>query len=160
MTGLYWSPKANAHISFRSSWELAVCHHLDADPNVVSYSYETLPLPYLRKGKRVRYYYPDFLVHYKDGKTVLVEVKPESMVLNEVVQKKAQAGKAWASRNNAVYEFWTETQVLELLARYRDKIWQHKDDQKPKQTARPATDMRKVRAVKNFAKRKKKPKKK
>ena len=65
-------------IHWKSLWEKKVLMHLDLNPHVVWYSYETIVIPYKSsadKGKSRRYYM-DFIVHYDNGLTCLIEVKP------------------------------------------------------------------------------------
>ena len=67
-------------ITWRSSWEYTFLKHLDANPNVVKYSYETVIIPYISTadhGKKRRYYM-DFYVKYNNGLECLVEVKPHN----------------------------------------------------------------------------------
>jgi hypothetical protein len=69
------------NIFFRSSWEYHLLKWLDATPAVVRYASEEIAIPYLHPfDKKVRRYFPDFLVVYKDKngnlQTELIEVKP------------------------------------------------------------------------------------
>ncbi len=63
----------------KSSYETRYALQLEADPEVVGFVYEPLRIPYEWDGC-VRYYLPDFLVRYKDGREILVEVKPLKLV--------------------------------------------------------------------------------
>jgi len=52
---------------------------------------------------RLRYYYPDFLAEYNDGKYQIIEVKGDNMLNNDVVIAKKQAAEEFsASTNNSV----------------------------------------------------------
>jgi len=123
-TGIHKSPKCTTPINYRSSWEYTICLYLDDDPEVVSYSYESIKIPYIanKKSGRLRNYYPDFLVHYANGKTLLVEVKRQNQLNNLKVIKKAEAGKLWASQNKAEYRFWSDKMVLPLKRAYKIKL--------------------------------------
>ncbi len=64
-------------IVFRSSWELTVMKRLDRDPQVKAWASEEVVVPYESPidGWRHRYFV-DFYVEMKDGRQLLVEVKP------------------------------------------------------------------------------------
>lgn len=112
-TGLHKSPKCLNEMKYRSGWELTTALQLDNDDDVVSYEYEPIAIEYvsnIRSG-RVRKYFPDFLIRYKDGKVVLVEVKRLNQLNNVTVQKKAKAAEQWCKKNNAKYEFWTDKMI-------------------------------------------------
>lgn len=116
ITGTHKSPKCNELINYRSSWEYIVCLHLDNDPNVISYEYEKMRIPYVsnRKYMKIRHYTPDFVVLYSDGRKVIIEVKPKSRLNNLKVVKKAEATRYWAKANNIEYVFWTEDIIKEI----------------------------------------------
>jgi hypothetical protein len=64
-------------IVYRSSWELKLFRRLDSDPNIEKWGAERIAIPYTDKGSgKLRRYYPDLIVKKKDGKVLLIEVKP------------------------------------------------------------------------------------
>lgn len=66
------------NIVFRSSWERRVMGWLDHSDNINWWSSEELIIPYISPAdNRVHRYFPDFVVSVKNGKTFLLEVKPE-----------------------------------------------------------------------------------
>jgi hypothetical protein len=76
----YMGPK-NQVITYRSSWELSVMSLFDKHPNVLSWSSETVSIPYRNPlTGRHTVYVPDFLVVYLDkhGRqhAEMIEVKP------------------------------------------------------------------------------------
>lgn len=71
--------KKGGTIITKSSYETRYCHILDNDPNVKSYSYESIRLQYYWK-KLKRFYVPDFLVEYVDGTFCIIEVKPSKLL--------------------------------------------------------------------------------
>lgn len=93
--------------------------HLDADPTVASYEYEGLCIQYVSnlKSKRLRKYYPDFLISYTDGSKLLVEIKPKKRVPQPRVQKKLAAAQVWCQEHQVALEVITEVElrVLGLL---------------------------------------------
>ena len=90
--------------------------YLDVDPNVVSFMYETLEIPYVSNVRtgRVRKYLPDFYVTYIDGHVDVIEIKPSKRLNNAVVIKKSMAATAWCQLNGCSYKIVTE-QHLKLL---------------------------------------------
>lgn len=115
ITGIHHSPKCRVPIHYRSSWEKEVCKYLDLDSQVQEYEYECLAIEYVsnqRTGK-VRSYYPDFLITYKDGSKKLAEVKRKDKLNDPLVIKKAKAAKEWCAKQEPIvtYEFWTNMMI-------------------------------------------------
>lgn len=121
-TGTHKSAKCKTPIEFRSQWEQVICLFLDKDQDVIEYSYETISIPYISnlKTKKIRNYYPDFLVIYKDGTKKMIEVKREDKLSDSKVLKKAAAAKRWCEEQNpkVQYEFWTNKIILPLKKIY------------------------------------------
>jgi hypothetical protein len=115
-TGIHISPKCKEPIKYRSSWEKTTAQHLDFDPLVEKYEYESLKIPYIsnKKTKKTKNYIPDFLVYYVDGRKVLIEVKRVSALNQRAIVKKAEAAREWASKNDCVYCFWTDNIIKAL----------------------------------------------
>ncbi len=64
-------------IVYRSSLELKVMRKFDTNESVIRWASEELVVPYYNPVKqRPARYFPDFVVQRKDGKTMMVEVKP------------------------------------------------------------------------------------
>lgn len=107
-TGIHNSPKCKTPIKYRSGWELVVCLTLDANPNVASYEYETIKIPYIL-SKKSHTYFPDFIITYTDGKKTIVEVKREDKLATKIVIAKAAAARKWIieQNNGWGYEIWT-----------------------------------------------------
>lgn len=68
--GIHLSTKTNKKYKYRSGWELGYMKYLDSNPDVASYDYECLKIPYIY-GKKTRNYIPDFIVG-----NLIVELKP------------------------------------------------------------------------------------
>ena len=121
ISGLYQAQKCLVPVKYRSSWELIVSKHLDADPTVLKFEYETLKIPYVFniKTRKIRNYYPDFIVYYVDGRKVIIEVKRNSALNNVLVMRKASAAREWASKNGMSYVFWTESIIKPLMKIYQ-----------------------------------------
>ena len=113
ITGIHHSPKCPTPIKYRSGWELTVAKYLDQCPDVLSYEYESLNIRYAVAGK-YRTYTPDFLVLYKSGKKVIVEVKRADKLTDRMVIAKATARRKWLKENKLddySYEFWTNAVI-------------------------------------------------
>lgn len=141
-TGIHRSPKCKTLIEYRSGWEKEVCVYLDSLEEVLEYGYECVQIPYLsntRTGK-IRTYYPDFLITYKDGTRKLVEVKRKDKLGDQKVLKKAAAAEQWAKQNNIKYEFWTNLTIA-AIKRINEAKNPTKTTKKPSRKARkpPAT---------------------
>ena len=113
ITGTHHSPKCPTPIKYRSGWELTVALYLDQSPEVISYEYESINIRYAVAGK-YRTYTPDFIVLYKSGKKVIVEVKRADKLTDRKVIAKATATRKWLKENKLddyVYEFWTNAVI-------------------------------------------------
>jgi hypothetical protein len=117
-----------------------VAKYLDLDPHVLEYGYECLTIDYVsnvRTGK-IRSYYPDFLITYKDGTRKLVEVKRKDKLNDPKVLKKAKAAEAWCAKQNVKYEFWTNT-VIEALRKINEAHSPSPPKPKRKRRRKPAS---------------------
>ena len=114
-TGIHVSPKAG-ECRFRSGWEFNYMKYLDEDPDVVSYEYEKLAIPYVSnvRTKKMRKYLPDFVVVRQDGKREVVEIKQSRRVLDPKIVKKTLAARDWCSRNDAEYTILTEIELKSM----------------------------------------------
>jgi hypothetical protein len=113
-TGVHESPKAGS-CKYRSGWELKYMMHLDTNVDVISYGYESIKIPYVSntRTKKIRTYYPDFVVERSTGKTV-VEIKPKKRLTQARVIKKLKAAETWCRDHGMTLEIITETE-LKLL---------------------------------------------
>ena len=111
-TGTHVSPKAG-ECKYRSGWEFAYLKWLDDNPDVISYLYEGVEIPYVsnQRTKKVRNYWPDFYVTYADGSRVLVEIKPSRKVKQATIQKKIAAAQAWCVAQGATLKILTEIEL-------------------------------------------------
>jgi hypothetical protein len=88
-------------------------NYLDHDPDVVSWGYESVVIPYVsnvRSGK-VRRYLPDFLVVRKDRRQ-LVEVKPSRKLKQVTVRKKLAAATLWCAEGGVELVVITEHDLV------------------------------------------------
>lgn len=111
LRGWHSSPKSG-EVYYRSSYESRAYEILDADDDVVSYQYEPVSIPYLSIDGSTKNYYPDLMVQYRGGRSILVEIKPRDLVNTEVNQAKADAAIAWCDERNIEFTIWTEQQLF------------------------------------------------
>lgn len=65
-------------ITYRSSWEKACFVWCDNNPDVHKWSSEEVVVPYKWDiDKKMHRYFVDLKISFKDGKTILVEIKPD-----------------------------------------------------------------------------------
>lgn len=116
-------------IIYRSSWELKFMRLCEFNPEVEKWTSEGIKIPYIMrelvKGKYVEKrhnYYPDFLVYLKNGKKILIEVKPlnqspksETQIIRDPVHyknaRKWKAALAWAKLNGYEFRVINETHL-------------------------------------------------
>ena len=66
-------------IIYRSLWELKLMKYLDSHNDVLYWASEEFSIPYRSPiDGRMHRYFMDVKVKFKNGKTILVEIKPES----------------------------------------------------------------------------------
>ena len=101
---------------YRSGWEQKYMIYLDENPDVVMWSYEKLIIEYVsnKKTKKIRKYYPDFQVEYKDGTKVVIEVKPSRKLKQSIVIKKIRAAKEWCTTHEMTYKVLTEIELKDM----------------------------------------------
>jgi TnsA endonuclease N terminal len=111
--GEYTSTKTGQICRYRSGWEHRYMLHLDSDPEVETWTYEQTVIAYVSniRTKKVRRYYPDFFVKYRDGRTEVVEVKPKRKLAQATVLKKAAAAQQWCLENGSSYRMITEVEL-------------------------------------------------
>jgi hypothetical protein len=112
--GWYTSSKVDRSYFYRSSWEEAVMQWLDRCPNVVTWEYETLRIPYFyEKEGCQRWYVPDFVIIWNSGLCQVVEVKPKEFVETDRVRLKREAAERWCAVNGASYVTATKQLLIE-----------------------------------------------
>lgn len=114
------------NIVYRSSWERLVMKWCDTNPDVLEWNSEEIIIGYIcaTDGQAHRYF-PDFFIKFKSGLKLLVEVKPEvqtAIPKNSKNTKRAlveaftfaknkskwEAAKQYASKNDMIFQVWTE----------------------------------------------------
>ena len=120
------------NIIYRSSWELAVLKWCDETASVVKYSSEEVVIPYRWDvDKRMHRYFMDFKITFDNGKTLLVEVKPDKETrppkrpdkskryINEAMtyvknQNKWDAAETYAKDRGWEFQVWTEKTLTQM----------------------------------------------
>lgn len=78
-----------SNITYRSLWELQVMKWLDYNDDVIRWNSEELVIPYRCKTDgEVHRYFVDFVAQFKNGKVVIIEVKPHNQTIPPVAKKK------------------------------------------------------------------------
>jgi hypothetical protein len=121
----------------RSSWERFFCSNLDNNPNVEKWASEEIAIKYISpKDGREHRYFVDFVVRFKNGKTVMIEIKPfgqtippekpkknsnkalarfhEEFMVYSVNQAKWKAATDFCNRNGFQFLVYTEKQLRNL----------------------------------------------
>ena len=120
------------NIIYRSMWERRCMKYFDNNPNILQWASEEVVIPYYDTATRkVRRYFPDFLIKIKDKngneRTHLIEVKPskdmrppvggkgkkKSTVLYEMKtyqmnRDKFASARKWCEARNIIFDIWTE----------------------------------------------------
>jgi hypothetical protein len=120
------------NIIYRSMWERRCMKYFDVNPSVLQWASEEVVIPYYDSmSKKVRKYFPDFLIKVKtangETKTHLIEVKPskdlrppvggrgkkKSTVLYEMKsyrmnRDKFASARKWCDERGIIFDVWTE----------------------------------------------------
>tara|TARA_B110000305_G_scaffold215918_1_gene253868 strand:- start:3739 stop:4230 length:492 start_codon:yes stop_codon:yes gene_type:complete len=117
-------------VVYRSLWERNCMKHFDESNEIKSWSSEEVVIPYIYDvDKRYHRYFMDFKVTWADGKTSLIEVKPNKETtppkkintrnkkyLNEALtyvknMNKWEAANEYAKDRGWKFEIWTEIEL-------------------------------------------------
>lgn len=120
-------------VVYRSSWELAVMKHLDNNPEISKWNSEDFVVRYYYDvDKKYHSYHVDFWIKYKNGKVLLVEVKPKKQTLPPVTKtprskkslneaftwikncNKWEAAGKIAKDNGYSFQIWTEEELKKM----------------------------------------------
>jgi len=121
-------------IVYRSGWEKYVMMWCDKNSDVVQWVSEELVIPYIcETDNKPHRYFMDFVIKFRSGRVVLVEVKPEKetkrpqrkqgksrqTLLNEGLtyiknQSKWKAAQEYALDRGYHFEIWTEKELTAM----------------------------------------------
>lgn len=120
------------NVVYRSMWERHCFHWCDMNPQIKYWSSEEVVIPYLWEiDKKYHRYFMDLKITFKNGKTMLVEIKPEKETvppkkpdrskryINEAMtyvknQNKWQAAAEYAKDRGWGFEIWTEKTLTSM----------------------------------------------
>lgn len=111
--GDYVSLKTGQTCSYRSGWELGFLWHLDMSPDVLTFEYESMKIPYVSNSRtgKTRNYIPDFVVTYVDGNKFVIEIKPSRKLTQVTVLKKLAAAEQWTRAHGMTLAVLTEHEL-------------------------------------------------
>ena len=113
-------------VTYRSSWEKACFIWCDNNTNIEKWSSEEVVVPYKWDiDKKMHRYFVDLKITFKDGKTILVEIKPDKETappkrpdksrryINEAMtyvknMNKWEAANTYAKDRGWEFQIWTE----------------------------------------------------
>ena len=119
-------------VVYRSSWEKAFFMWFDSNPNISKWSSEETVVPYKWDiDKRMHRYFVDLKITFNDGKTILVEIKPEKETappkrpdkskryINEAMtyvknMNKWEAANSFAKDRGWEFQVWTEETLYSM----------------------------------------------
>lgn len=90
--------------NYDSDLERRMMDRLERDVHVAKWmKRHGITIPWIDGQRHRRRYVPDFLVEYKDGKKVVIEVKDPSRIDSNEVQRKRKAAEMWCRQRNMEY---------------------------------------------------------
>ena len=119
-------------VVYRSLWELGAFKWCDNNSDVVSWSSEETVIPYYWDvDKRYHRYFMDLKITFRNGKTILVEIKPDKETkppkrpdkskryIGEAMtfvknQNKWKAAENYAKDNGYEFQIWTEKTLQKM----------------------------------------------
>lgn len=131
ITGTFASVKTGKLIQYESHLEYVFIEMLEFDSQVVDIFDQPVKIKYHHKKKNHEHI-PDFLVHYKNRKPVIFEVKYQSDVDSDSdgsIARNFNAGKAYAKANNCNYRIITEKEILTIYSGNVDELLKVRSDE-------------------------------
>lgn len=98
LSGYFTSEKSCATHRYRSSWELAAMKYLDKQEEISLWNYECLRIPYYYENNK-RWYVPDFLIEFSDGRKEIWEIKPKELINTVANKLKTEASIKYCEEN-------------------------------------------------------------
>ena len=122
----------HTNVIYRSLWEKYCFKWCDESPEVKEWSSEEVVIPYFYEvDKKYHRYFMDLKITFTNGKTILVEIKPEKETqppkrpdkskryINEAMtyvknMNKWEAASKFAKDNNWGFQIWTEKTLTKM----------------------------------------------
>ncbi len=96
----------------RSSWERKFAEYCDNNPDVIRWSTEYTNIKYWdTQQNKFRRYFPDFFVEFKDGRKIVVEIKPLKNCKNINNQDKWLAAREFCKYHGYDFVIMTEKEL-------------------------------------------------
>jgi hypothetical protein len=120
--GATFLDKLGRDVAWDSRFEARLLRILNGSRMVTTFQEQPVCVPYQCDG-RTRPYYPDVVAQLRDGRTVLIEVKPIYEVAYAVNQDKFDAGHVYAHSRGWGWLVWTDRDSIpELMRREVDPV--------------------------------------
>ena len=119
--GYYESEKMKKSLHYRSGYEATIYECLDSWHKVVAFEVEPFEIPYIYKGSGHKYI-PDLLVHYKDGKKEVWEIKPANQTTLEKNTQKWRAAELALEHRGWKFVVVTEVGIDKLKQLVRNQF--------------------------------------
>jgi len=121
-----------SEIVYRSHWEKLCFMWCDSNPSIKEWSSEEIVVPYYYDvDKKYHRYFPDLKIKFTNGKTILVEIKPEKQTEPPKGQrrtkqyvsegltyiknmKKWEAAESYCKDRGWEFQVWTEKTLQEM----------------------------------------------
>ena len=110
--GMFYSKKNRKRLRYDSSWELKRMEYLEVNKLVVRCEKNPVQIPYNLNGQ-AHYYFPDFLVEYRDGHRVLEEVKPKEFLDYQVNVEKFKVARIFCKSLKIKFKILSSEKELE-----------------------------------------------
>jgi hypothetical protein len=100
-------------ITYRSLWERRFMLYCDKSDQIFKWSSEELHIPYLSpKDGEWHNYYPDFVVNTKDGREIVVEIKPSYQKNWAINRAKWEAAQRFCDIHGFEFKVLTEHELF------------------------------------------------
>ena len=113
-------------IIYRSSWERKFVYWLEGCNNVIRWTSENIAIKYVWIDGKVHTYYPDYYVEMRNGKRLVIEVKPYSQTQQPINENaynirewtknccKWKAAREFCAQNGLEFQIITERTINKL----------------------------------------------
>ena len=100
-------------ITYRSLWERRFMLYCDKSNQIFKWSSEELHIPYIApKDECWHNYYPDFIVNTRDGRVIIVEIKPYYQKKYKVNRAKWAAAEEYCEQHGYEFKVLTEKELF------------------------------------------------